>query len=123
MSHAESVALPISRCGLSRRCGTRGDGGKTVFETDEDRKGFPFRLGKICERHGWRVYAWVLMGNHFHLLVEAPEANLATGMKLLLGTFSQGWNRRRMRRGHVFQGRYKSIRVNASDSDPCYYKF
>jgi putative transposase len=100
----------------------RGDGGKTVFETDEDRKGFLFRLGKICESHGWRVHAWVLMSNHFHLLVETPEANLVTGMKLLLGIFSQGWNRRRMRRGHVFQGRYKSIPVNASDSDPYYFK-
>jgi REP element-mobilizing transposase RayT len=100
----------------------RGEGGKMVFETDEDRKGFLFRLGKVCECHGWRVHAWVLMGNHFHLLVETPEANLVTGMKLLLGTFSQGWNRRRMRRGHVFQGRYKSIPVNASDSDPHYFK-
>lgn len=100
----------------------RGDGGKAVFETDEDRKGFLFRLGKVCESHGWRVHAWVLMSNHFHLLVETPEANLVTGMKMLLGTFSQGWNRRRMRRGHVFQGRYKSIPINASDSDPSYFK-
>jgi len=100
----------------------RGDGGKAVFETEEDRKGFVFRLGKVCESHGWRVHAWVLLSNHFHLLVETPEANLVTGMKLLLGTFSQGWNRRRLRRGHVFQGRYKSIPVNASDSDPYYFK-
>ena len=63
-----------------------------------------------------------MMGNHFHVLLETPEANLVTGMKLLLGTFSQGWNRRRLRRGHVFQGRYKSIPVNASDSDPYYLK-
>ncbi len=100
----------------------RGDGGKVIFENDEDRRGFLFRLGKVCESHGWRVHAWVLMDNHFHLLVETPEANLATGMKLLLGSFSQGWNRRRLRRGHVFQGRYKSIPVNASDSDPYYFR-
>lgn len=100
----------------------RGDGGKVVFENDEDRKGFLFRLGKVCECHGWRVHAWVLMDNHFHLLVETPEANLSAGMKLLLGSFSQGWNRRRLRRGHVFQGRYKSIPVNASDSDPYYFR-
>ncbi len=100
----------------------RGDGGKVVFEDDEDRKGFLFRLAKVCGSHGWRVHAWVLMDNHFHLLVETPEANLATGMKLLLGSFSQGWNRRRLRRGHVFQGRYKSIPVNASDSDPHYFR-
>lgn len=100
----------------------RGDGGKAVFETDQDRKGFLFRLGNVCESHGWRVHAWVLMSNHFHLLAETPEANLVTGMKLLLGTFSQAWNRRRMRHGHVFQGRYKSIPVNASDSDPYYFR-
>jgi len=58
----------------------RGDGGKAVFETDEDRKGFLFRLGKVCESHGWRVHAWVLMRNHFPLLVETPEANLVTGI-------------------------------------------
>ena len=85
----------------------RGDGGK---------------VGKVCEDRGWRVHAWVLMSNHFHLLVETPEANLVTGVKMLLGTFSQGWNRRRMRRGHVFQGRNKSIPVNASDSDPYHFK-
>ena len=100
----------------------RGDGGKVVFENDVDRKEFLFRLGKVCECHGWRIHAWVLMDNHFHLLVETPEANLSNGMKLLLGSFSQGWNRRRLRRGHVFQGRYKSIPVNASDSDPYYFR-
>ena len=77
---------------------------------------------RSARARGWRVHAWVLMSNHFHLLVETPEANLVTGMKLLLGTFSQGWNRRRGRHGHVFQGRYKSIPVNASDSDPYYFK-
>lgn len=76
------------------------------------------RLAKVCGSHGWRVHAWVLMNHHFHLPVETPEANLVTGMKLLLGTFAQGWNRRWMRRGHVFQGRYKAIPVNASDSPP-----
>jgi hypothetical protein len=58
----------------------RGDGGMVVFENDEDRKGFLFRLGKVCECHGWRVHAWVLMDNHFHLLVETPEANLSAGI-------------------------------------------
>lgn len=58
----------------------------------------------------------------FHLLVETPEANLVSGMKLLLGAFSQSWNRRRLRRGHVFQGRYKSVPVNASDADPYYFR-
>lgn len=100
----------------------RGDGGKTIFEADDDRKAFLFRLGQVCGSHGWRVHTWVLMGNHFHLLLETPEPNLVTGMKFLLGTFSQGWNARRARRGHVFQGRYKSVPVSAAADSPHYFR-
>ena len=59
----------------------RGDGGKMIFETDDDRRSLLGRLGEVCESHGWRVHAWVLMGNHFHLLLETPQANLISGMK------------------------------------------
>jgi REP element-mobilizing transposase RayT len=100
----------------------RGDGGKTVFETDDDRLVFLSRLGEVCGSCGWRVHAWVLMGNHFHLLLETPLPNLVAGMKWLLGTFSQGWNRTRKRQGHVFQGRYKSVPVNGSDADAHYFR-
>ncbi|MEY3896664.1 MAG: hypothetical protein RLZZ214_2184 [Verrucomicrobiota bacterium] len=100
----------------------RGDGGKTVFETDDDRKAFVFRLGQVCGSHGWRVHAWVLMDNHFHLLLETPQANLVTGMQWLMGTYSQGWNRARLRRGHVFQGRYKSVPVTGTDADAYYFR-
>jgi putative transposase len=100
----------------------RGDGGKTVFETDDDRKSFVFRLGQVCGSHGWRVHAWVLMDNHFHLLLETPQANLITGMQWLMGTYSQGWNRARLRRGHVFQGRYKSVPVTGTDADAYYFR-
>ena len=100
----------------------RGDGGKAVFETDDDRKSFVFLLGQVCASHGWRVHAWVVMGNHFHLLLETPQANLVSGMQWLLGTFSQGWNRARLRRGHVFQGRYKSVPVTGTDADAYYFR-
>jgi putative transposase len=100
----------------------RGDGGKMVFETDVDRKAFLYRLGQVCGSHGWRVHAWVLMGNHFHLLLETPEPNLVSGMRLLMGSFAQGWNRARMRRGHVFQGRYKSVPIKGDDGDPYYFR-
>jgi putative transposase len=100
----------------------RGNGGDPVFVTDDDRKSFLFRLGQVCASHGWKVHAWVLMGNHFHILLETPQANLVTGMKQLLATFSQGWNRARQRRGHVFQGRYKAVPVNGSDADAHYFK-
>ncbi len=93
-----------------------------MFETHDDRRAFLSRLGEVCESHGWRQHAWVLMLNHFHLLLETPPANLVTGMKWLLGTFSQGWNRAHRRRGHVFQGRYKSVPVSGSDADAYYFR-
>ena len=94
----------------------RGEGGKVVFETAEDREAWVERLGQSCGKHGWRVHAWVQMGNHFHLLLETPQPNVVVGMKWLMGVYSQGWNYRRKRRGHVFQGRYKAVVVNGEGS-------
>ncbi|PAW60031.1 MAG: hypothetical protein B9S37_11185 [Verrucomicrobiia bacterium Tous-C3TDCM] len=101
----------------------RGDGGKKLFLTDSDHLLFLDWLDGACKSHGWRIHAWVLMGNHFHLLLETPEPNLVTGMKWLLGGFSQAWNRRYKRRGHVFQGRYKSIPVSGERAaDPYHFR-
>jgi REP element-mobilizing transposase RayT len=100
----------------------RGDGGKPVFEDDKDRFGWLDLMERACGSFGWRVHAWVLMGNHFHLLVETPEPNLVAGMKWMLGVYSQGWNRRRQRKGHVFQGRYKAVVVNGEEREGCYFK-
>jgi REP element-mobilizing transposase RayT len=114
--------LRFQYAGASYHLMARGDGGKAVFEEDKDRFDFLDRLGKVCGSHGWRIHAWVLMGNHFHLLVETPEPNLVTGMKTLLGGFSQAWNRRRKRMGHVFQGRYKSVPVSGEECDAWYFR-
>lgn len=100
----------------------RGDGGKDVFEEDADRFAWMDLMERVCASFGWRVHAWVLMGNHFHLLFETPEPNLVSGMKWFLGVFSQGWNRRRKRRGHVFQGRYKAVVVNGESKDGSYLR-
>lgn len=100
----------------------RGDGGRRVFESKEDAEAFLALLERACGRCGWRVHAWVLMNNHFHLLLETPEPNLVAGMKWVMGVFSQGWNRRRKRRGHVFQGRYKSVPVNAAENAGEYFR-
>ena len=67
----------------------RGDGRKVVFQTNDDRLVFLKRLEETCGRCGWRVHAWVLMGNHFHLLLETPQPNLVAGMKWLLGEILQ----------------------------------
>jgi REP element-mobilizing transposase RayT len=89
---------------------------------NDDRNALVFRLAQVCESHGWRIHAWVLMGNHFQLLLETPQANLVSGIKYLMGTFSQGRNRARLRRGHVFQGRYKAVPVNGTEADAYYFK-
>ena len=67
----------------------RGEGGKDVFEDEVDRTVWLARLGEVCGSYGWRVHAWVMMGNHFHLLLETPEANLVAGMKWFMGVVSQ----------------------------------
>lgn len=99
----------------------RGDGGKRIFEGEDDHESFLYWLEQVCESHGWRVHAWVLMGNHFHLLFETPEPNLVTGMRLLLGTYAKAWNIRRHRMGHVFQGRYKAVPVAGERAADAHY--
>ncbi len=93
----------------------RGDRQENIFVDRTDRESFLQTLGQICERSGWRAHAWVLMGNHFHLLLETPEPNLVAGDARVSDYYSQGWNRRRSRKGHVFQGRYKAVVVNGED--------
>ncbi len=57
----------------------RGDGGDAVFETADDRKAFLSRLGEVCGSHGWRIHAWLLRSNHFHLLLETPAGEWGDG--------------------------------------------
>jgi len=89
----------------------RGNARQAIFEDDADRRRFLRLLGREVEQQGWRCYAYCLMDNHYHLLIETPEPNLVTGMRRLNGAYTQGFNRRHKRVGHLFQGRYKSIVV------------
>jgi REP element-mobilizing transposase RayT len=91
----------------------RGNRGQEVFHDSRDRQLFLEALGGACEKTGWRVHAYVLMGNHYHLLVETPEPNLVAGMKWLQGTYTQRYNVRHRCHGHLFQGRYKAVVVDA----------
>ncbi len=90
---------------------SRGDRRDWIYLDDEDRQGFLGLLGEVVETFNWAVHAYCLMGNHYHLLVETPEANLGRGMRQLNGVYTQRFNRRHARVGHVFQGRYKAILV------------
>jgi REP element-mobilizing transposase RayT len=92
----------------------RGDRREPLFHDDADRRRFVETLGEACGKTGWQVHAYVLMPNHFHLVVETPQANLVVGMKWLLGVYTSRFNRRHQVFGHLFSGRYKSLIVDGS---------
>lgn len=90
---------------------SRGDGQEAIYRDDEDRRMGLEVLAHTVRRLRWTAHAYCLMGNHYHLLIETPEANLAQGMRHFNGVYTQRFNRRHGRSGHVFQGRYHAILV------------
>ena len=88
---------------------------KSGFLDDTDRETFLELLSSVVARLTWLCSAYCLMGNHYHLLIGTPEGNLAKGMRQLNGVYTQSFNRRHKRVGHLFQGRYKAVVV---DKDP-----
>jgi len=91
---------------------SRGNRREAIYEQDIDRESFLTILSDVCEQFHWICYAYCLMDNHYHLLVETPEANLSKGMRQLNGRYTQTFNRSHRRVGHVFQGRYKAILID-----------
>ncbi len=86
--------LRIEYAGAVYHVMARGNQGQAIFCDDKDRQRFLETLGQACEKTGWHIHAYVLMGNHYHLLVETPEGNLVAGMKWLQGTYTQRHNAR-----------------------------
>ena len=103
--------LRIEFSGAIYHVTSRGDGQEDIYHDDEDRRAFYAVLLEVCRRFNWVVYAECQMTNHYHLLVETPDGNLARGMRHLNGVYTQRFNRWHGRVGHVFQGRYKAILV------------
>lgn len=89
----------------------RGNARQKVFFTDADRELFLNTLTGVVSRYHWICRAYCLMANHYHLLIETPKTNLSIGMRQLNGIYTQSFNRRRKRVGHLFQGRFKAILV------------
>ena len=87
----------------------RGNRRERIFRDDGDRRYFCTTLGEACERTGWRVHAWVLMSNHYHLMLETPEANLVAGMTWLQNTYTRRFNGRHRLWGRLFGDRYKAV--------------
>jgi putative transposase len=90
---------------------SRGNERKAIFKDDGDRELFLTTLWQVSERFHWLCHAYCLMGNHYHLVIETPDGNLSKGMRQLNGVYTQAFNRRHHRVGHLFQGRFKGILV------------
>ena len=93
----------------------RGNERNEIFSDDVDRIRFLELLEKYIDRHGTIVYCYVLMDNHYHLIVETPAANLTSFMHSLQSHYTGWYNRRHARVGHLFQGRYKAIIVDRDE--------
>ena len=112
--HPMARKLRIQYPGALYHVLSSGNQGNAVFADDADRQTWLDTLADACEKTGWRIHAFVLLDNHFHILVETPEPNLVTGMKWLLGTYTRRFNLRHHVSGHLFQGRYKALIVDGS---------
>ncbi|HUH16067.1 MAG TPA: transposase [Gaiellaceae bacterium] len=89
----------------------RGNNRAAILRLPEHRDRLVELLAAVVRRYGWVCHAYVVMHNHFHLLVETPLPNLSLGMRQLNGLYAQWFNRRHTRSGHVFGGRFGSIAV------------
>lgn len=87
----------------------KGCRGQPILNTDVDREHFAHLLCSVAELFDWKIYNWVLMPNHHHLVLELESENLDEGMKRLHGLFAQRWNTRHESTGHVFFRRFKNI--------------
>ena len=91
---------------------SRGNAGQKIFRSDKDRSVFLQLLGTVIERFHWLCHAWCFMDNHYHLVIETPEGNLSRGMRQLNGIYTQKYNGKYHKTGHIFQGRFKAILVD-----------
>lgn len=90
---------------------SRGNARADIFDDSADRQTFLLLLESVVNRFNWICHAYCLMDNHYHLLIETPDGNLSMGMRHLNGVYTQSFNRRHKRIGHVFQGRFKAVIV------------
>jgi putative transposase len=90
---------------------SRGNERSAIFRDDRDRGFFLGTLGSVVHATGWLLHSYCLLGNHYHLLIETPNENLSKGMHSLNGRYSQTFNRRHARAGHVLEGRFKAVLV------------
>ncbi|MFH1460756.1 MAG: transposase [Candidatus Omnitrophota bacterium] len=94
---------------------SRGNAKEPIFKNAEDRFNFFEVLAEAKKKHNIICHAYCLMDNHYHLVVETPEGNLSRAMRHINGVYTQSFNRKHKRVGHVFQGRYKAMLVDRDE--------
>ena len=106
-----SRPLRIEYAGAVYHITSRGNEKKAVYKDGMDRETFLDTLFQVNKRYNWICHAYCLMNNHYHLIIETPDGNLSAGMRQLNGVYTQTFNKRHKRVGHLFQGRYKAILI------------
>jgi REP element-mobilizing transposase RayT len=107
--------LRIARPGGWYHITSRGNERRTIYRTERDRRHFLELLAGMVELFRVRLHAFVLMDNHYHLLIELSEANLSRAVQWLNVSYSVWFNRKHRRVGHLFQGRFKSVLVSPEE--------
>ncbi|WP_224961202.1 transposase [Geomonas subterranea] len=97
---------------------SRGNARADIFLDDADRRTFLNTLSSVVLRYNWICHAYCLMGNHYHLIIETPDANLSQGMRQLNGAYTQTFNKRHGRVGHISQGRFRAVVVQQDSHLP-----
>jgi putative transposase len=113
-------SIRIQSAGAYYHVMARGNRRENIFHDDDDRRFFLHTLSQACEMTGWRVQAWVLMSNHYHLFLQTPEPNLVAGMAWLQNTLTRRYNVRHRQWGRLFGDRYKAVVVEGAD--PYHYQ-
>jgi putative transposase len=90
---------------------SRGNEQRDIFKSKTDREKFLSYLGTATERYGAAIHAYCLMDNHYHLLLATPEGNLSQIMRHINGAYTNYFNAKQKRAGHLLQGRYKALLV------------
>ncbi|MCB1275719.1 transposase [Prosthecobacter sp.] len=108
-------SIRIQSAGAYYHVMARGNRREDIFHDDDDRRFFLHTLSQACEMTGWRVHAWVLMSNHYHLFLQTPEPNLVAGMAWLQNTLTRRYNVRHRKWGRLFGDRYKAVIVEGED--------
>ncbi|MHB1246055.1 MAG: transposase, partial [Sulfuriferula sp.] len=91
---------------------SRGDRREPIFEDDADRQAFMGIVALALDRFDACALAFCLMGNHYHLVLHTRQPNLSALMRQINGVYTQAYNRRHAKVGHLFQGRFKAILVD-----------